>query len=170
MIIFAIFMSLIFAVAAGFVLMLVIVMGTDIVCRLRHKPFKPGPYWLRAWLLMTVILAVIFLCFGLRPYWTPDQKTFASPCDQYELTISFYPDCWETFRCTLVLHDAHSGETLGTDERRIRDIFVAGLGDTIIWEIAVRIGWKEDDDEPDIVSVLFPEMDATLLLPSGTWL
>lgn len=169
MIIIAIFLSLIFAIAAGLILMLAIFMATDMVCRLRHKPFKPGPYWLRVWVLMTAILAMIFLYFSLRPFWTPDRKTFASPCGQYELTVRFYPDWLDEYACSLVLHDIYSGERLGRNRQNVRDIFVAGW-EGIDWEMAVRIHWNDEDDEPDIVRILFPEWGATVLLPSGTWL
>ncbi len=169
MIITAIFLSLILAAASGFVLMLVIFMGTDIVCRLRHKRLKPGPRWIRAWVLMTAILAVIIIHFSLRPYWTPDQKTFASPCGQYELTINFFLDWLDGYACTLVLHDIRSGERLGRNRKNVRDIFVAGW-EGIDWEMAVRIHWNDEDDEPDIVHILFPEWGTTVLLPSGTWL
>jgi len=167
------FLCLVFASGIMMATWVMLVGAAMVICRCRRIPFDPSQRLVRHFRNAAVVPALVFLYLILRPFWVPDQKTFASPDGNYTVTVGFYENLFsiDDYRVKIALHDVGTGQTLREVRHNIRDIFVTAFEthNGIAWESALLIEWDSREGTQDRVRVVYPEMNTAILLPSGTW-
>lgn len=168
-----VFISLVFAMSIMLVTWILILAAAMGICRCRRIPFDDGKRLVRNSWIAAAATSLIFLYLFLRPYWVPEQKTFASPDGNYAVTVGFFDNLFsiDEYRVKIALHDIRTEQVIKEVRHNMRDIFapVFETYNGIAWESALWIEWDQREGAHDIVRVVYPEMNTAVLLPSGTW-